>query len=219
MCGAGVFLQRRSPPRGRKPPVCDNDDDADDADDDDDDDDADDDDDDDDDDDADDDDDDDGPAWQNHHQEALVNIFVRRQSNALLAGVVALVLAGCGKHLYTRDDLQLDLTHHHIDLRWGRLENAAQRVAPDLRRAFLASWAQRIGQIEVQDIEVTGMVISEDGNSADVVITLTWIQRDSMAVKVANLPERWVRTDAGWRCNLVAELPAEAPQGLSSSVQ
>jgi hypothetical protein len=127
-----------------------------------------------------------------------------RQAWLFLAFVV---VSGCGKHLYSRDDLQVDLVHHHIDLRWGRLENAAVRVAPEMRGAFLTEWAGRIGSIELQDIEVTGMVISEDGNTADVVVTVTYIERDSMAVKVANVPERWLRTEEGWRCKLTASLP------------
>ena len=126
-----------------------------------------------------------------------------------LALSVAGLLGGCGKHLYSRDDLQLELTRHHIDLRWGRLENAAQRVSPELRGPFLTSWAQRIGQIELQDIEVTGMAISEDGNTADVVVAVTWIERETMAVRVMNVPEQWIRTDDGWRCSKVAELPVD----------
>ncbi|MDP2344336.1 MAG: hypothetical protein Q8O67_25480 [Deltaproteobacteria bacterium] len=122
--------------------------------------------------------------------------------------IACLALAGCGKHLYTRDDLQLDMTHHHIDLRWGRLENAAVRVQPDLRGAFLTAWAGRIGAIELQDIEVTGMAISEDGDTADVVVAITYIERDTMAVRIVNVPERWARTETGWLCSSIATLPA-----------
>ncbi len=124
--------------------------------------------------------------------------------------LVLLVLGACGKHLYNRDDLQVELSKHHIDLRWGRLENAARPLQPELRGPFLTSWAQQIGQIELQDIELTGMALSEDGDTADVVVAVTWIERSTMAVKVTNLPERWVRTDEGWRCSHPAEMPAAA---------
>lgn len=125
--------------------------------------------------------------------------------------VFAFVLAcagGCGVLGNTRDDLQEASAKHHIDLRWGRLENAALRVTPDMRGAFLTSWATRLGAIELQDIEVTGLAIGESGDTADVVVTVTYVERDSMSVRTAVLPEKWVHKDGQWMCAKPAELPA-----------
>ncbi len=129
---------------------------------------------------------------------------------AALSALLALASA-CGVLGNSRDDLQEASAKHHIDLRWGRLENAATRVTPDMRGAFLTSWASRLGAIELQDIEVTGLAIDESGNSADVVVTVTFIERDSMSVRTAVLPEKWIFQDGRWLCEKPAELPA--PQG------
>lgn len=124
----------------------------------------------------------------------------------LLAVVV--VAVGCGTFGNNRDDLQQAAALHHIDLRWGRLENAAQRVAPDMRGAFLTSWATRMGGMELQDIEVTGLVVDEAGDSADVVVTVTYVERDTMSVKSAVIAEKWTRIDGTW----LASKPAEPPK-------
>jgi hypothetical protein len=124
------------------------------------------------------------------------------------AAVFAAVFgSGCNTFGTNRDDLQQAAALHHIDLRWGRLENAAQRVSPDLRGAFLTSWASRLHGIEVQDIEVTGMVLNEAGDAADVIVTMTWVERDTMSVLTTIIPEQWTRVDGTW----LASKPAEPP--------
>ncbi len=120
---------------------------------------------------------------------------------------IAAVSAACGKHGYNRDDLTIDLAKHHIDLRWGRLENAAQRVTPELRGPFLTSWATRLSGIELQDVDVQGMVFVDD-DTADVVVAVTYVERDTMAVRTVQIPERWLRTDDGWRLSLVSPIEA-----------
>lgn len=127
----------------------------------------------------------------------------------LLAVLFAVLFAvpgalSCGKHVYTRDDLTVTLSKHHIDLRWGRLGNAALNVKPEMREAFLQSWAARASTLELQDIEIAAVVVSPDEDAADVVVNVTYVERETMTVKTEALSERWIRTDAGW----VAEKPA-----------
>jgi hypothetical protein len=114
--------------------------------------------------------------------------------------------AGCGRHLYGRDDLTVDLARHHIDLRWGRIENAAVRVNPDLRAAFVQTWAKRLQGLELQEMDIAGVAMLDD-DTAEVVVVVTWVDKASMAVRTVQLPERWVRTEEGWRLATVAELP------------
>jgi hypothetical protein len=114
--------------------------------------------------------------------------------------------AGCGRHLYGRDDLTVDLARHHIDLRWGRIENAAVRVNPDLRAAFVQTWAKRLQGLELQEMDIAGVAMLDD-DTAEVVVVVTWVDKASMAVRTVKLPERWVRTEEGWRLATVAELP------------
>jgi hypothetical protein len=117
---------------------------------------------------------------------------------ALTVVVASSALGGCGKHGYTRDDLDVALFQHHANLRWGRLENASLNVKPEMRGAFLTAWAQRMQEYELQDVEVTGVAMSPDGDNADVVVTVTYVDKASMTVKNVAVPEHWIRTDDGW---------------------
>ncbi len=130
-----------------------------------------------------------------------------------LLALVLVLSTGCGALGNTRDDLQEASAKHHIDLRWGRLENAAMRVTPEMRGAFLTSWATRLGTIELQDIEVTGLAIGEGGDTADVIVTVTFVERDSMSVRTAVLPEKWVRSGGQWLCSTPAALPPLPAEG------
>ncbi len=132
---------------------------------------------------------------------------VRRSRSSALALSTALYAAlslalfvggGCGKGVYTRDDLDVSLFHHHNNLRWGRLENAALSVKPEMRGAFLSTWAERMQSLEVTDMDIAGVVMSKDGDTADVVVNVTWVDRATMTVKTSAVQEHWVRTDDGW---------------------
>jgi hypothetical protein len=118
--------------------------------------------------------------------------------------LAVLVMGACGKHLYSRDDLTVTLSTHHIDLRWGRLGNAALAVKPEMRAAFLEAWTARAKNLELQEIEVMAVLVTPDGNAADVMVNITYVDRETMSVKTDAVVERWARTDAGW----VADKPA-----------
>ena len=125
-------------------------------------------------------------------------------SSRIVALGLMIALSGCGKHLYSRDDLTVTLSTHHINLRWGRLGNAALTVKPEMRAAFLEAWGKRAGQLELQEIEVAAVVLTPDGDAADVMVNITYVDRENMSVKTEAVAERWVRTEDGW----IAEKPA-----------
>jgi hypothetical protein len=110
-----------------------------------------------------------------------------------------LLAAGCGKHMYSRRDLDIDMSRHHLDLRWGRLGEAGQRVHPDMRAAFLQDWSNRAATIDLQDIEIVGVSEVMDGDAADVVLKLIYVDKSTMQVQQTTVVERWARTDEGWR--------------------
>lgn len=117
----------------------------------------------------------------------------------VVALVVMLVVGGCGRHGYGRNDLDLTLSKHHIDLRWGRLENAAQAVTPAMRAEFVRVWSERFAQSELQDLEIVGVVVAEGGDKAEVVLRVTAVDRTTMTVTSKTVTERWLRTDDGWQ--------------------
>jgi hypothetical protein len=143
-----------------------------------------------------------------------MSAFVRAVAVAAVVVVVVPVVVGaCATLGSARDDLQQATALHHIDLRWGRLENAAARVAPAARAAFLAEWVKASGVVELQDMDVSGIVIDEDGNGADVVVTVTYVERDTMSVRSAVVTERWLRVDGAWLCTTPATLSTAMTPG------
>jgi hypothetical protein len=116
---------------------------------------------------------------------------------------VCAMSASCA-HFYSRDDLTMSLTKHHVDLRWGRLENAAIAVVPSMQGQFLQHWAERSQAIELQDIEVVGMTIDDETNTATVMVRIVWVDRLSMAVQTSMTTETWTRTGDGWLCSVPA---------------
>jgi hypothetical protein len=118
----------------------------------------------------------------------------------------ALLLVTSCASFHGREDLDIAAGKHHIDLRWGRLENAAVAVMPEKRAAFLESWAKRAGQIELQEVDVAGVVMAPDNASADVIVNLTYVERETMMVKQATMTEHWLRTADGWFIDTFTEL-------------
>ncbi len=119
---------------------------------------------------------------------------------------IAVMCAACAQ-LPSREDLDVTLARHHIDLRWGRLAEAAGRVSPGLRSEFLHAWSVRLQAIELQDVEVVGVVVGADSSQADVVVAMTYVDRETLRVHSTQMTERWSFQGGGWHATSVA-LPA-----------
>lgn len=124
----------------------------------------------------------------------------------LALSLAGLSLAGCGKAAFGRQELEESLARHYIDLRWGRIPAAAQYVAPDLQPAFVEDWERRAQDVQLQEFDVVQITESEDGNSADVYVRLSWVDNATLSLKTATLKQTWVRTDQGWRAAALLEL-------------
>ena len=127
--------------------------------------------------------------------------------------ILALALSaslGCGKQLFTRQDLDVEVTKHHINLRWSRIENAALAVHPDLRTAFIEEWSRRAKTVELQDIDVLSVVVDDSQDAARVQTSITWVDRATFALRTTAALERWTRTAEGWRATLPLSLDEAA---------
>jgi hypothetical protein len=116
----------------------------------------------------------------------------------LLVGLTAFAPLGCGKHAYGKDDLQVATGKHYLDLRWGRIRAAAKRVHPDLRKGFIEDWTKRTNDVEIHDLEVVEMDIDEEGDSAEILVSVNWVDRTTMTMQQSTITQKWVRTDDGW---------------------
>ena len=136
-----------------------------------------------------------------------------------LVALAVVALSSC-KHAYNETDFQIALSKHHNNLRWGRIENAALVVEPQLRTAFTAEWLARQQTIELQEVEVVGVTQSEDGDAADVLLRIVFVDKDSMTMREVVVPERWKRTSDGWLATQPASLelrPAAPTPGAAEA--
>ena len=124
----------------------------------------------------------------------------------LLLGAL-LVPTGCAtaREITDRGELDVTLSRHHVDLRWGRLPNAARFVHPDLRATFLEDWKRRLKNVELTDVEVLQVYDVRDG-VADVTVRLVYVDNRTLQLLEHTTSERWELTDGRWVATRVAAL-------------
>jgi hypothetical protein len=105
---------------------------------------------------------------------------------------------GCGKHLHGKAELEDTVGRHYLDLRWGRLGNAALRVHPDMREAFVKDWSARTAHMELQELEVVDIAFDPKTDSAQVTLALAWVDKGAMMLHQQTVVQKWIRTDEGW---------------------
>jgi hypothetical protein len=128
--------------------------------------------------------------------------------------VVLLVLAGLlgpagccttATKISERGELDVTMSRHHVDLRWGRLTNAARFVHPDLRAAFVEDWTRRLRRVEIKDLEVVNVFQTSD-DVAEVTVHIVYVETRSQRLLEHTSTERWELTDGYWIATRVAEL-------------
>ena len=124
---------------------------------------------------------------------------VRARSRWFQLAIVWTALAGCTRGLYGRDDLLFSMQQHHQNMRWGRADVAGLEVSPLLRAAFVKSWTDRGGLIEIAELEVVGTSFEDGGNVARVIVHVAFVERSTQRYVERNVSELWTRTDDGWR--------------------
>ena len=118
---------------------------------------------------------------------------------ATMIVVVTLALpSACGKHLYGKDDLSTTAGKHYLDLRWGRINAAANRVHPDLRANFIQDWATRGKDVEIHDMEIIEVTVDEDGDNATITLIVNWVNNSTMTMEQSTINQKWQRTEGGW---------------------
>lgn len=134
---------------------------------------------------------------------------MRKLTPAVVALVALLLLgAACGRTLYGREDLEHTLSKHYLELRWGRIANAAGQVHEELRPAFVEDWEKRAQGMQLQDLEVVAIEEADDGESAVVTVRMSWVEESTMRLFSAKATQKWVRTEEGWRAAELLEVPS-----------
>ncbi len=133
-----------------------------------------------------------------------------RQLAALLAVASSLFLLGC-PHQSPPARAQEAATELNINTRFGRMELAAERVAPAAREAFLARRRAWGGNVRVADYEMASFRMKGEAD-AEMVVKVAWYRIDEGDLRVTMLKQKWHDFRGDWR--LVDEHRAEGDVGL-----
>lgn len=124
----------------------------------------------------------------------------------------SVVLLGCPiGHQSPPARAQEAATELNVNTRFGRMELAAERVAPTARDAFLARRKAWGGNVRVADYELAGFHMKGDSD-AEMLIKVAWYRLDQGDLRVTTLKQKWHDFKGDWR--LVDESRAEGDVGL-----
>ena len=127
-----------------------------------------------------------------------------------LAFAASLFLLGC-PHQSGPARAQEAATELNVNTRFGRLELAAEKVAPAAREAFLARRKAWGGNVRVADYELASFKMKGESD-AEMVVKVAWYRIDEGDLRVTMLKQSWHDFKGDWR--LVDEHRAEGDVGL-----
>lgn len=115
---------------------------------------------------------------------------------------------GCAvSKMYHQEDLTRELTRHHVNLRWGRVPNAATSLHPDLQPGFVQDWENVQKRLEIKDIEVIDILMDPAQTEATVKLQMSYLDKDTMTFKTYVTTEKWHYDEKRWLVVQPAEIP------------
>ncbi len=135
-----------------------------------------------------------------------------RASLVVALAVSSLVLLGCPVgHQSPPARAQEAATELNLNTRFGRMELAAERVAPTARDAFLARRKAWGANVRVADYELAGFQMKGESD-AEMLVKVAWYRIDQGDLRVTTLKQKWHDFKGDWR--LVDESRADGDVGL-----
>lgn len=124
----------------------------------------------------------------------------------------ALFLLGCPAHQSTQARMQEAAQELNVNARFGRMEMAVERVAPNAREQFLErrkAWGNRV---RVADYEVAGMRMAKGEEDAEMIVKIAWYRVDEGDLHQTTLRQKWHDFKGSWR--LTEETRIDGDVGL-----
>jgi hypothetical protein len=139
---------------------------------------------------------------------------MRARLLAALAATAALLCAGCPVPPTVGAKTQEAAQDLNMNARFGRMEFAAEQIAPKEREAWMESHRQWGGQIRIADTELAGVKLKKGGkdDEAEVLVKVAWYRPDENELHVTTL--RQLFRDVNGEMKLVAETRADGDLGL-----
>lgn len=106
---------------------------------------------------------------------------------------------GCVMTNVTAEELLRDaVVGLNDEVRWNRIDLAAQRVTPIYMRRFRASHQDWHRELQIADAEVVHVEMGEDRGRAKARVTFRWYDMRTMLISETTLEQRWRRTVRGF---------------------
>lgn len=118
------------------------------------------------------------------------------------AALLAASFAGSGcifQHMSPERQLTDQAYAYNDEVRWARIDLAAQRVHPEYRTAFLASHVGWGGEIQIADTDMTNVTFSDGQVEATTRVEISWYDQRTMEVNRTVLSQHWQMTENGFR--------------------
>lgn len=132
--------------------------------------------------------------------------------HAALFAPLALALAGCpAVHQPPPVRAQEAASELNLNTRFGRMELAAEHVAPKERDSFFARRKDWGGPVRIADYELAGLRMHGE-ESADVFVKVAWFRMNEQELRVSTLKQKWQTFGGEWK--LVEEARSEGDVGL-----
>lgn len=97
----------------------------------------------------------------------------------------------------------------NVNARFGRMEMAAEHVAPTAREQFFErrkAWGNRI---RVADYEVTGMRMQKGEEDAEMLVRIAWYRVDEGDLRQTTLKQKWHDYKGSWKLTEEARIDGD----------
>ena len=123
----------------------------------------------------------------------------------VLALLIPCALFGCNTLANASPNRKISDTVHDMNdqARWGRMGDASQYVERTYRGTYLSNHRGWGSQIQLADVEVVQVQMSNDGELATAFVTYSWYGTDAMTLHQSVVRQRWVATKEAY--TLVSE--------------
>ena len=112
---------------------------------------------------------------------------------------LALMASGCiFQHLTPERQLTDQAYAYNDEVRWARIDLAAQRVHPEYRATFLASHAAWGGDVQIADADMTNVTFNDGQSEATTLVRFAWYDQRTMEVTGTVIAQHWRMTESGF---------------------
>jgi len=110
----------------------------------------------------------------------------------ILCSLAVALLGGClYQNMSPATKLRDSVEAGNEGARWGRMDIAAERVAPEYARDYANRHYDWGDGIQLADLDILGLVMAEDEDSAKVTVAFSWYSYDDMSLQRTVVRQSW----------------------------